>query len=141
MLTDTHVSSCVRRCTFVLCVHVHVCSQVHDILCLPSTVLYSSLVISSPPSSLSSCSCSEDGLHTVLGYRNISRLQAMAGILGLSLMSDTSSENWLMDSLQGEEEEEEVVLAYHEFSSSFHPSLPLSLSFPPYIPLIHFKAV
>ena len=31
----------------------------------------------------------------------------MAGILGLSLMSDTSSENWLMESLQGEEEEEE----------------------------------
>lgn len=47
-------------------------------------------------------SCSEDGLHTVLGYRNISRLHATMGLLGLSLMNDTSSDTWLMESLTSE---------------------------------------
>jgi hypothetical protein len=43
-------------------------------------------------------SCSEDGLYTVLGYRNISRLHATSGLLGLSLMAG-SSDTWLMDTL------------------------------------------
>ena len=53
------------------------------------------------------CSCSEDGLFKVLGYRNISRLHATTGLLGLSLMTGTSSSSdddgaWLMETLSSE---------------------------------------
>ena len=38
----------------------------------------------------------------MLGYRNISRLQATTGLLGLGLMADSSSDTWLMESLSSE---------------------------------------
>ena len=55
-------------------------------------------------------SCSEEGLHTVLGYRNVSRLHATTGLLGLSLMTD-SSDTWLMETLSSESSTGVVVLA------------------------------